>query len=287
MWSKNEEKKFFKYALKITSHEKLFYKVGNRYLAYWPKSYRGYKTTLQSRNSYVGDYTEKWLASLLHKLIPKKLYVIQSAVCPEIGLTSNSPADIVISKSKETKQNPEDILLIVEVKMSIVWNWEYFPESKEIKCIGDFTSHTGNPSLLRSDSMLKAIGKCINIRVSDKKASHISLIVVGNTPVSKSYYKKVDRLNKTGIIQKFLSVNPKPTDNENSLNIKYTHGKGFIRVDTEKELKEIIMSLLNRDKVFFSGMTDMETLGKIVKQAAYENSYEDIAKKFLDLLEKS
>ena len=46
--------------------------------------------------------------------------------------------------------------------MSIVWNWEYKVGDSEIiilKCIGNYKTHQGNPGLLRSDSMLKAIGK--------------------------------------------------------------------------------------------------------------------------------
>ncbi len=63
--------------------------------------------------------------------------------------------------------------------MSIVWNWEYNPLTGEIMCIGDYTTHQGNPGLLRSDTMLKAIGKSINIRVSGLEASKIPIIVIG------------------------------------------------------------------------------------------------------------
>lgn len=59
LWSKEEEIKFFKAYLKSVSPEKLFYLTGdNSYYAYYPKNYKGKKTTLQSRNAYVGDYTE-------------------------------------------------------------------------------------------------------------------------------------------------------------------------------------------------------------------------------------
>jgi len=47
--------------------------------------------------------------------------------------------------------------------------------------------------LLRSDSMLKGIGKSINIRVSSFKAATIPIIVMGNTPITNSYYPKVDK----------------------------------------------------------------------------------------------
>ena len=69
-----------------------------------------------------------------------------------------SPADVVISRSKNISQAPEDIFAIIEVKMSVVWNWE-LQKNKSFVCIGDYKTHQGNPGLLRSDSMLKAIGK--------------------------------------------------------------------------------------------------------------------------------
>jgi len=103
-----------------------------------------------------------------------------------------SPADIAISRSKSINQRAEDILAIIEVKMSIVWNWE-LQKSKSLSCIGDYKSHQGNPGLLRSDSMLKGIGKSINIRVSSFKATTIPIIVMGNTPITNSYYPKVDK----------------------------------------------------------------------------------------------
>ena len=41
-----------------------------------------------------------------------------------------SPADAVISKSNNIIQQPEDILIIIEVKMSVVWNWELRNKNK-------------------------------------------------------------------------------------------------------------------------------------------------------------
>ena len=64
LWNKNEECKFFRKTLKLkeVAPEQLFYLTEDgRYIAYWPKGYKGKKTTLQSRNAFVGDYTEKWV----------------------------------------------------------------------------------------------------------------------------------------------------------------------------------------------------------------------------------
>jgi hypothetical protein len=48
--------------------------------------------------------------------------------------------------------------------MSIIWNWKL--RNSNLKCVGDYKTHRGNPSLLRLDSILKAIGRSMNIRVS-------------------------------------------------------------------------------------------------------------------------
>ena len=44
--------------------------------------------------------------------------------------------------------------------------------------------------------MLKAIGKSINIRVSRYKASKIPIIILGNTPITESYFNKVQAVEK-------------------------------------------------------------------------------------------
>lgn len=75
--------------------------------------------------------------------------------------------------TNESKLSPNEIKLIIEVKMSLVWNWELDINSHKITEIGDYKTHTGNPGLLRSDSMLKAIGKCINTRVSNYQSAKI------------------------------------------------------------------------------------------------------------------
>jgi len=256
-----------------------------RYVAYWPKGYRGRKFTLQSRNSFIGNYTEEWVRNLLKPFADRLgVYSVRGVVCEEVGLSERSPADVAIVKTPHRQQKPEDILLIVEVKMSIIWNWEYNPETKELACIGDYRTHQGNPGLLRSDTMLKAIGKSINIRVSSGKASKIPIIVIGNTPITKTYYKKVDFLKKSGIIQGFYSVNPKPIDGENGDNIKRTPGEGFLRVDTPKELYNKLDKLLQSGMEFFSSMMPKRELGKLIEMANQEKDYETKAERFLKLI---
>lgn len=284
MWSKDTELLFFKECNKFASVEQLFYLTkDNRYLAYWPKKYDGNKTTLQSRNSLIGNFSEKWTTDLIKKVIEDEgLHAIQGVQCDEIGLNSRSPADIVISTKNKTQLKPSDIKMIFEVKMSLVWNWEFNIKNNSIKEVGDYKTHQGNPGLLRSDSMLKAIGKCINIRVSDYYSSKIPLIVIGNTPISPTYYDKVDHLKKSGIIQGFWSINPHPLNAENT--IKSTDEKGFIRFDNEIELKENIVKLLREELHFFSTMESTTKLGQIIEIANEKDTYEDKGLEFIRLI---
>ena len=286
LWNKDEERRFFRKTLEIATPEQLFYLADDgRYLAYWPKNYKGKKTTLQSRNAFIGSYTEKWVKDLLTPLAREfKAYTVHNVVCEEIGVGERSPADVAIVKTPQRKQKPENILLLIEVKMSIVWNWRYLPESGELKCIGDFMTHRGNPGLLRSDTMLKAIGKSINIRVSGFKSSRVPIIVIGNTPITKTYYKKVDFLKRAGIIQGFYSVNPDPLDKTNENDIKSTPYGGFLRVDTVEELYNSIRVLMCEEKEFFSSMISKVKLGKLIEIANEERTYEKKAERFLRLL---
>jgi len=282
MWKKETEIEFFTQSRDFATPEQLFYKTSDgKYYAYWPKSYKGAKTTLQSRNSLIGSFTEKWSVDLLQEFAKKHdLFAVQGVICEEIGLTKQSPADVAICKTKDVVQKAENILMIFEVKMSVVWNWELV-NNKDLNCIGDFTSHQGNPGLLRSDSMLKAIGKSINIRVSSFNSSKIPIIILGNTPVTNSYYEKVDHLKKSGIIQGFWSVNPKPRDVDT---VKKTDSGGFIRMDSYNELLDNLESLFSEDREFFSGMRTKKQLGKIIEVANKEESYEKKAEKFLLLI---
>ncbi|ODS32974.1 MAG: hypothetical protein SCARUB_01913 [Candidatus Scalindua rubra] len=178
LWTKQKEIEFFNEARKFVTPEQLFY-LGDdsHYYAYWPKSYMGKKSTLQSRNALIGNFTEKYSVDLLQDFARiRELYAVQGAICNEIGLTTQSPADVVLSKKRQREQSAKNIKAIFEVKMSIVWNWEL--RDNKLICLGDFKTHKGNPGLLRSDSMLKAIGKSINIRVSGYCASQIPIIIL-------------------------------------------------------------------------------------------------------------
>ncbi len=254
LWNKQQEKLFFINSKSFASPEQLFYKTDDgRYLAYWPKRYKGKKSTLQARNSLIGNFTEKWVCDLFGSLIEdENLHIVQQARIPSVGITSKSPADIVIATENKKILKASEVKLICEVKMSVVWNWQYDPELGSIKEVGDFRTHQGKPSFTRSDTILKAIGKCIDIRVSNLESTKIPIIVVGNAPLSNGFSKKADYLKHAGLIQGFWSLNPFPLNHGNTR--KTTPKKGFYRFDKTSELKIHLNQLFKQDLNFFSGM---------------------------------
>lgn len=282
LWQPETEVDFFRSSLAITTKEQLFYKTNNdKYCAYWPKRYGGEKSTLQSRNSLIGNFTEKWTVDLLKDFARSKgLYAIQGATCDELGLPSRSSADVALCTRNSINQHPSTIKAIFEVKMSVVWNWEY--KDNELILLGDYTTHQGNPGLLRSDSMLKAIGKSINIRVSTDAASSIPIVILGNTPITESYHEKVDQLKIKGIVQGFWSLNPKP--NGSSATLKNTTHNGFIRMDNYAELVTYLDELLSQDLWYFSAMKSKTEIGKIIDMANKEDDFERKAEVFLKMI---
>ena len=167
--------------------------------------------------------------------------------------------------------------------MSILSNYEFNKENKTIKWIGDYTTHKGNPSLLRSDSMLKAIGKLISIRVSNPYTRNIPLIVLGNSPITKFYEKKVDSLKRLGIIQGFLSLNPSLLLQKNV--IKATPQTGFQIIKNLRDLESFFEYLICSHKVYFSAITTKKRLGKIITKSNNKKNIEQKAETFLKLIE--
>ncbi len=208
------------------------------------------------------------------------LYAINNVYCEEIGLPKNSNADLAFCTTDSTNQSPKNIKLIFEIKMSILSNYKY-SKNNRIKLIGDYTTHKGNPALLRSDSMLKAIGKSINIRVSGNDSINIPIIILGNSPITKSYIHKVDFLKKAGVIQGFWSLNPKPTSKEY---VRQTSELGFQTFDKYSEIKKITKSLINKDLNYFSSMISKKQLGKLIRIANNEKTDLEKAEKFLQMI---
>jgi hypothetical protein len=283
LWNIDTEIEFFKQALKnFATPEQLFYKLSDGYFAYIQKNHSSENQTLQSRNSLIGQFTEKWCKDLLEPIARKLgLYVINGMVCDEIGLSKQSSADVAFCTKKDVEQKAENVKMIFEVKMSIASNYQYFPKNKKIEFVGDYKSHKGQPSLQRSDSMLKAIGKSINIRVSGLASTRIPIIIVGNSPITDSYCKKVDYLKTSGVIQNFISVFPNPTESDFVVN---SENKGFQTIKTLNQLEKLISEIAKSDLNYFSSMISKKKLGEIITIANKEKT--DIAKaeKFLALI---
>lgn len=276
MWKQDDEIEFFRSVLdsKFGTIKDLFYNINGKNFAYIPKSVKENVATLQSRNSLIGNYTETWCANFFDSIAKKfNLFALKGVECNELGLIKQSRADLAFCTTNETTQKAKNIKIIFEIKMSIVNNYEFI--NNEINFIGDYTTHKGMPSLLRSDSVLKAIGKAINIRVSSESARSIPIIILGNAHISKNYLEKIDHLGQYGVLQKVISLNP-------SLNSVKSSKLGYFDTpNSKKEIIDLLDKILNEELYYFSAMLDKKKLAEIIKESAKADQTQ-IAKIFLE-----
>ncbi len=282
LWNNDTEIEFFRQALKgFASPEQLFYKLQSGYFAYVPTGVSAENQTLQSRNALIGQFTEKWCKTLFEPIAKQfNLYAVNSVICEELGLIRSSNADLAFCTTNDIEQKPENIKLIFEIKMSVVSNYK-FTAPDIVELVGDYKQHKGVPSFTRSDSILKAIGKAINIRVSGVSSTKIPIIILGNSPMSSNYLKKVDFLKTSGVIQGFWSLNPKPT---NSSFLSVSPKFGFQTIPSEESLFGLCEELLLNDMNFFSSMISKVKLGEIIQIASQEKDEVSKAEKFLTLI---
>ena len=281
MWDTQDEKDFFNNALKsgFANEQDLFYEIDGKFLAYIPNIIKQKIPTLQSRNSLIGTFTETWCQRLLEPLAKRlNLFAINGVVCDEFGLINKSRADLAFCTTNEIYQKAKNIKLIFEIKMSVVNNYEF--ANGELKFIGDYKTHKGQPSLIRSDNVLKAIGKAINVRLSSQSARSVPIIVLGNTHISTNYLNKVDHLGRYGVLQKIISLNPHLNSTKNSP-LNY-----FATPTNENELYAMIENILKQDFYYFSAMISKNKLGQIIKKFTHLNDEIQIAQGFLDELER-
>ena len=281
MWSRQDELNFFNDAINISSIENLMMSVSGRYYAFQPKTDNSRVNVPNSRNALIGTNTEKWCKDLFSQIARhNNLYAVNGVVCEEIGLSRQSAADLAFCTSASTIQRPENIKLIFEIKMGIVNNY-FYDDNQGFEFCGDYTTHKGNPSLLRSDSMLKAIGKSINLRVDSSRAKKIPIVILGNSPITKNYVDKVDCLKQSGVIQKFISLYPNPTNREF---IKETPEKGFETFDSPNQIETYIDQILNANMNYFSSMMSNKDLGRIISIANAETTDELKGQRFIEML---
>lgn len=282
LWSIDDEKLFFTEALEnFLTEQQLFYRLEGEYYAYVPKRMSSENQTLQSRNGFIGRYTEKWCQKLLAPFAKSLgLFAVNEVVCDELALPRNSAADLAFCSTDSKIQQADNIKLIFEVKMSIVNNYHYSSD-KNISYIGDYNSHKGTPGLLRSDSMLKAIGKSLNIRVSSKAGNQIPIVIIGNSPITGSYVSKVDLLKDSGVIQGFWSLYPDPCDTDRVI---CTPKQGFQTLRSKQDLYAICDRLINSELRYFSSMLPKAKIGEFIQLASKEPTNELKADKFIQLL---
>jgi hypothetical protein len=128
--------------------------------------------------------------------------------------------------------------------------------------------------------MLKAM-VINNIRVSGIASSKIPVVVLGKSPITESYIKKVDFLKTSGVIQGFWSLNPNPT---NSDYVKNTPKLGFQTILNKEQLLNNSKELVTNDMNYFSSMISKLKLGEIIRISSQETTDIAKAKKFLTLI---
>jgi len=244
----------------------------------------------QDRNAPVSAFTEKFALQTIQEAVDKhykgRFFVAGDVRCPELFLTGGSGADLAILRREKAKDlKPEDVAAVIEVKMSLIWNWK--PGTN--KPCADYDQHGGRPSLSRTDSLLKAIGKGAVLRATPA-SSRIPYLVIGNCPPPKGYFDDLDAAVKSGLVQKFISITPNPLTDSASpevRNPKETPGKGFVRVDSTEELAELLKSVLETDWVYMAGMVGREPLGRLLKDLDRSGTDAEVAERFLELFRKA
>lgn len=246
--------------------------------------------SFNQRNAIVANETERFATSLIESAIDSspeltgKFYVKRNVQCPKLGLTKASAADVaILNQNVIGPVKPDLIECIFEVKMSVIWNWT---EDDLSRPIADYDRHAGRPSIYRTDSILKAIGKAAITR-SCPDSERIPFIVLGNTPPPFNYREKVDVTVKSGLIQKWLSVTPNPlmvdpSDSSNKRNPKET--TGFLRIDTVEELQKLLLDILTLKWIYMGAMVDPKKVGDIIKSLDLSRSSEEIGYEFIKRL---
>ena len=144
-------------------------------------------------------------------------------------------------------------------------------------------SNAGRPSIYRTDSILKAIGKAAITR-SSPGSERIPFIVLGNTPPPPNYRDKVDGTVRTGLIQKWISLTPNPLIVEPAKSPAKRNPKettGFLRVDNVTELQELLKTILTTEWLYVGAMVEAKKVGEIIKGLDLSKTTEQVGHEFL------
>jgi len=247
-------------------------------------------STFNQRNAIVADLTEHFAVSVFDRAINNsktlsgKFFVKRNIVSPKLELRGTTSADMaILNRDTSGPVPPEAIECIFEVKMSIIWNWA---ENNRSRPVADYDAHAGRPSIYRTDSILKAIGKTAITR-SCLGSERIPFIVVGNTPPPPNYRDKVDGTVRAGLVQKWISLTPNPllvspTNSPARRNPKET--VGFLRIDSITELQGLLTAILAREWQYVGAMVEAKMIGEIIKSLNLSQKPEDVGYEFLKRL---
>lgn len=243
------------------------------------------------RNAIVADNTEKFALQLFQSVVNNsdilkgKFFIKRNVECPQLELRGRTKADLaILDDNLDGPIHPEKIKCIFEVKMSLIWNWSYEDRSKPL---ADYDGHAGRPSIYRTDSILKAIGKAAITRAC-RGSERIPFVVVGNAPPPVAYRDKIDGTVRSGLIQKWISLTPTPlvvesTKSPGNRNPKETFG--FSRIDSTAELEDIFMNILTKDWRYVGAMVEPKEIGAIIRGLDLSRTDEEIGEAFLTSME--
>ena len=245
------------------------------------------------RNALVSEETETFALNLFRATIKRtpqlagNYFAKRGVVCEPLGLDGSSGADLaILNEDKDGPVSPSSIKCLFEIKMSVIWNWS-LPDLQQPTA--DYDGSAGRPSIYRTDSILKAIGKASVTRGYDG-SEKIPFVIVGNTPPPTGYRDKIDKTVTSGLIQKWISLTPsplivEPNTNTNARNPKNT--TGFLRIDSFNELQKLLVTLLSGDWCYVSNMVDPTEVGRIIKSLDLNRPPEEIGQEFLCRLPES
>lgn len=247
-------------------------------------------SAFNQRNAIVADVTERFALDLFRHAIDTsrqlsgRYYVKRNVICPQLELRSATAADMaILNQDLEGPVPVEAIKCILEVKMSIIWNWV---EANNTEPVADYDAHAGRPSIYRTDSILKAIGKAAITR-SCSGSETIPFVVIGNTPPPPNYRDKVDGTVKAGLIQKWISLTPNPIVVEPNRSPTRRNPKetiGFLRIDGISKLQEVLETILTTQWQYVGAMVEAKKIGAIIKKLDLSRTAEEIGHEFLSQL---
>lgn len=248
--------------------------------------------TTNQRNAVVGDKTEAFSLRLLEHVTKSlrsqleiDLFAKRKVICPELGFTGHSQADLaILTEDLDGRVPASAIACLFEVKMSFIWNWKKKDLSKPF---ADYDGCSGRPSIFRTDSILKAIGKAAITRGYPGGNKIPFLVVVNTPPPSKEYRESLGKTVESGLIQRWISLTPnplvvKPHVSPDTRNPKFS--PGFLRIDEVSELQSLLAELLARNLHYVSAMVEAEEIGRLIKSLDLRETPEKIGQEFLQRL---